>query len=184
MPRPPWTIEEWDTRWAAIRGTPRGAPRVTQVCVRPGPDARSFPDTLHLDPDRGALGDRWERRTWMHLPDGRPDPRVQVAIADQRLISFVQELTSCTRHPGDTFLVDLDLSEEALPAGARLAVGSAEVVVSDVENDACAKFALHHGADVLAWIRAPHNRALRLRGLFARVHRAGAVRRGDPVRRL
>ncbi len=184
MPRPAWTIEEWDARWADVRRIPRGEPRVTQVCVRPGPDTRGFPEILQLDRDRGAIGDRWEHRTWMYLPDGRPDPRVQVAIADQRLIAFVQERTACARHPGDTLLVDADLSEAALPTGTRLAVGSAELEVSDVENDACAKFALHHGADVLAWIRAPHNHAFRLRGLFARVLRSGEVRNGDPIRRL
>lgn len=179
----PWTLAALDARRAALPPSPRDAGRVTRVCVRPGLDQRAFPETLELCPRRGAIGDRWERRTWMHLPDGSPDPRVQVAIAHAPTIALLQQLTENPGHPGDTLLVDLDLSVANLPAGTRLRVGTAVVEVSDVENDGCAKFAARHGADVLAWIRAPENRARRLRGLFARVIAAGFVAPGDTIRR-
>ena len=83
---------------------------------------------------------------------------------------------------GDTLIVDLDLSTQHLPAGVRVQVGEAVVEISDVENDACAKFAQHYGADVFQWIRAGGNREKRLRGLFARVISGGWVRDGDAVR--
>jgi len=134
---------------------------------------------LQLSPERGALGDRWERRAWVRLSDGRSDPRVQVAVAPARVIAMIQELSGCDRHPGDTLLVDMDLEARHLPVGSRIRVGTAVVEVSDVENDACAKFAARHGDDVLAWIRAPQNRERRLRGLYARVVQAGEVRAGD-----
>ena len=60
-------------------------------------------------------------------------------------------------------------------------MGDAVVEISDVENDACAKFARHYGDDVFQWIRAPANRGHRLRGLFARVISGGWVRDGDDV---
>ena len=56
------------------------------------------------------------------------------------------------------------------------------IEIADVENDACAKFAQHYGADVFQWIRATGNREKRLRGLFARVITGGGVRDGDAVR--
>lgn len=180
----PWTSIELDRGFADVPPPRREAGVVTQVCVRPDTDARAFPAMLELCPHRGAIGDRWERRTWMYLPDGRPDPRVQVAVAHAPTIEWIQRLTGDSTHPGDTLLVDLDLSVAHLPPGARLRVGTAEIEVSDVENDACAKFAARHGAEVLAWIREPANRARRLRGLFARVVRAGHVRVGDPIVRL
>lgn len=179
-----WTIPELDARWRALPAAPRERGQVVQVCVRPDLDQRAFPDVLELSVERGAIGDRWERRTWMYLPDGRPDPRVQVAVANAATIRLLQQLTGCAHHPGDTLLVDFDLSASTLPVGARLRVGTTVIEVSDVENDACAKFAKHFGADVLAWIRAPENRALRLRGLFARVTVSGQVRNGDAVQRL
>jgi MOSC domain-containing protein YiiM len=155
-----------------------------QVCVRPAVDQREFPAVLELCPHRGAVGDRWERRTWRHLPDGSPDPRVQVAVMDHRLLDFLQALTGCHHHPGDTLIVDLALDVASLPVGARLQVGSAVIEVSDIENDGCAKFGAHYGNDVLAWIRAPANRARRLRGLFARVVTGGHVCPGDAVARV
>ena len=177
----PLSAAELDSRLAALPPSPRGHGRVTQVCVRPDLDRRAFPETLELCPRRGAIGDRWERRTWKHLPDGSPDPRVQVAIAHAPTIALIQQLTGDAGHPGDTLLVDLDLGVAHLPLGTRLRVGTAEIEVSDVENDGCAKFAVRHGADVLAWIRDPLNRPRRLRGLFARIVHGGQVRAGDAI---
>ncbi len=120
----------------------------------------------------------------MHLSDGRPDPRVQVAMMDVHLLRFLQDLTGCAHHPGDTLLVELNLEAAHLPTGARVRVGGAVLEISDVENNACAKFAHHYGTDVLAWMREPANRERRLRGVFARVAGGGRVREGDPVQVL
>src|SRR5690606_20157221 len=115
-----WTFAELDQRLAAHVAAHPAVGRVAQVCVRPDLDQRYFPEAVELSPERGAHGDRWERRTWRHLPDGRPDPRVQVALMDARVLAFLQELTRCVHHPGDTLLAELDLAEEQLPAGTRL----------------------------------------------------------------
>lgn len=176
------TVAEFDARWSAEPAAPRDHGKVIQVCVRPDLDQRAFPEVLELCPKRGAIGDRWERRTWMHLADGSPDPRVQVAVASSRMMDFLTSLTGCDHHPGDTLIVDLDLSADNLPVGTCLAVGSAVIEVSDVENDGCAKFAAHYGDDVFDWIRAEANRAKRLRGLFARVVTGGVVSNGDEIR--
>ncbi|MBE2212766.1 MAG: hypothetical protein IAE82_02770 [Opitutaceae bacterium] len=176
-----WTFAALDARLAALPPSHNHEGIVTCVCVRPDLDQRAFPDVLELCPRRGAIGDRWKRRTWMYLPDGHPDPRVQVAIAHAPTIALIQDLTGNPGHPGDTLLVDLDLSVANVPAGTRLRVGTSILEVSDVENDGCAKFAARHGAEVLAWIRAPTNRSRRLRGLFAQVIHGGVVRRGDAV---
>ena len=180
----PHTPEELDRALAQQGLSPLGASTVTCVCVRPALDQREYPAVLELTAARGAVGDRWERRTWMYLPDGRPDPRVQVAVCNSRIIDLVRRLSGTAHHPGDTLMADLDLSEAALPVGSRLRVGTAVVEVSDVENDACAKFARHYGEHFLHWIRLPENRTRRLRGLFARVVVDGHVRVGDPIARI
>jgi hypothetical protein len=137
-----------------------------------------------FDPGRGAIGDRWERKTWLYLPDGSPDPRVQIAVCNSRVLSLMQEASGVYPHPGDTVFTDLDLSEKNLAVGSRLRIGEAVIEVSDVENDACAKFAAQYGGVIFRWIRRPENRALRLRGLFAQVIAGGRVRRGDAVVKL
>lgn len=175
------TIEELDRLYRALPQRPTGEAKVNALCVRPGPEKREERTSIEFDPVRGAIGDRWERKTWLYLPDGKPDPRVQLAVCNSCVLAMIQEATGVHHHPGDTVFTDLDLSEQNLATGSRLRIGSAVVEISDVENDACAKFAVHYGAAVLHWIRLPENRPLRLRGLFARVITGGLVRVDDPV---
>ncbi|HEU5080817.1 MAG TPA: hypothetical protein VFT72_16510 [Opitutaceae bacterium] len=177
----PWTFEELDERYAALTPSPKERGTVVQVCVRPDIDRRHFPGVLELSETRGAIGDRWERRTWIYLPDGKPDPRVQVALMNSRTLAWLQQITGAHHHPGDTLLVDFDLAESNLSNGSRLRVGTAVLEISDVVNDACAKFAAHYGADVFRWIRHAPNRSRRLRGAFARVVRSGEVKNGDAI---
>jgi hypothetical protein len=176
------TLAELDRRYAALPPRPARVGTVLALTVRPGPDLREARDEIVFDPVRGAVGDRWERKTWLYLPDGSPDPRVQVAVCNTAVLALMREAAGVNHHPGDTLFTDLDLSEKNLPAGSRLQVGEAVIEVSDVENDACAKFAAQYGEAVFRWIRRPENRALRLRGLFARVIVGGRVRCGDAVR--
>lgn len=178
------TLPEFDSLFRTLPPRPADAARVESLNVRPGPALREPRETIELDPTRGAIGDRWERKTWMYLPDGRPDPRVQLALCNTSLLALMQRAAGTTHHPGDTIFSNLDLSASNLPAGSRLRAGTAVIEISDVENDACAKFAAHYGQAILEWIRQPENRPLRLRGCFARVVEAGLVRVGDTLTRL
>jgi MOSC domain-containing protein YiiM len=81
--------------------------------------------------------------------------------------------------PGDNFLVDLDLSEEALPAGTRLRIGSALLEVSAEPHTGCKKFSARFGLDALLWVNEHRDR--RLRGMNCRVVEPGAVAVGDAV---
>ena len=48
----------------------------------------------------------------------------------------------------------------------------------------CGKFAKRFGVDALKFVNSPDGRALRLRGLNARVVEPGEIHRGDAVRKL
>lgn len=178
------TIEELDRLYAALPPRPGDAAQIDSLNVRPGPNQREAREQIELDPERGAIGDRWERKTWMYLPDGRPDPRVQLALCNTSLLAFMQRMAGTQHHPGDTIFTNLDLSAKNLPAGSRLRVGAAIIEISDVENDACAKFAAHYGELILQWIRRPEHRPLRLRGAFARAVHGGKIQRGDVISRI
>jgi MOSC domain-containing protein YiiM len=80
-------------------------------------------------------------------------------------------------------IVDFDLSVENLPPGTRLAVGSAVVEVSETPHTGCSKFRARFGDDALRWVNAPEGRALRLRGMNARIVESGTVRVGDAIRK-
>ena len=71
--------------------------------------------------------------------------------------------------PGDNVIVDLDLDEQALPFGIRLRLGSAVIQLSGKLHAGCHKFRARLGDQALRWVNAKQNRALRLRGVFARI---------------
>ncbi len=80
--------------------------------------------------------------------------------------------------------MDLDLSQENLPAGTRLAVGSAIIEISAEPHTGCAQFSARFGADAMRFANSERGRALRLRGANAVVVRPGVVRMGDLARRI
>ena len=80
--------------------------------------------------------------------------------------------------------MDLDLSVDALPAGTRLAIGSAVIEVTDQPHTGCAKFTERFGLEALRFVNSPVGKELRLRGANARVVIDGEVRPGDRVHRI
>jgi MOSC domain-containing protein YiiM len=85
---------------------------------------------------------------------------------------------------GDQLFADLDLSEVNLPPGTRLGIGDAVLEVSAEPHLGCGKFIRRFGVDAMKLVNSERGRALRLRGLNARVVEAGEVAIGDPVSKL
>ncbi|MEL7060066.1 MAG: MOSC domain-containing protein, partial [Acidobacteriota bacterium] len=71
-----------------------------------------------------------------------------------------------------------------LPVGSQFAVGEAILEVTPIPHLGCKKFVARFGLDALTFINSGRGKRLRLRGLNARVVRAGTVRRGDAIRKL
>ena len=168
-------VEHLVARWQeeVARGPRSG--RVDLLVRRLGTGDRDTPPRAELDVERGLIGDRWE---WM--PNRPADG--QISIMDRRVVdALVPGDRSRWSVPGDNLIVDLDLSEAALPVGTRLRVGSAELEVTAKVHAGCAKFRSRLGADALAWVNGGDRGPLRLRGVFARVVIAGAVAVGDVV---
>lgn len=162
---------------------PKDNAPILTLCVRPAEGEREFTQTLRLDPEQGVVGDRWLRKTWIYLPDGQPDPRIQVCLMGSRVLELVRREGNGAMHPGDNIIADMDFSEANLPVGQRLRVGTAVIEVSDVFNTACSKWQQRYGADSLKWINLPENKPLRLRGILALVVEAGEVRLTDTIRK-
>jgi MOSC domain-containing protein YiiM len=138
-----------------------------------------------LDREQGIIGDRWATTAWMKLPDGSPDPRVQVSITNTKVMRcFTGSAPDAVFACGDNLYVDFNLTEQHLRVGARLKIGSAVLEVSDVINDACGKFAQRFGAEALKFVRSPENSALRLRGIFCSIIESGHVGIGDEINLL
>jgi len=79
---------------------------------------------------------------------------------------------------------NLDLSEDNLPPGTQLALGTAVIEVTSQPHTGCGKFVERFGADAMHFVNSPTGRSLRMRGLNAKVVRAGRIRPGDLVRKI
>ncbi len=152
------------------------------LCLRPDRGTRAFPDHLTLSQSHGVIGDRWLTTAWLTLPDGRPDPRVQISILPQRVLDLVWQDRENIVHPGDQIVADLDMSEENLPIGTLIRVGSAVLRVSDEPNYGCVKWKVRYGADALKWVES--HPKLRLRGVLCSIEQDGVVTLQDRLQVL
>ncbi len=164
-----------------VLAAPRQGP-VTQLCLRPGYGQRAYPDRISMTRAGGIPGERWLTAAWLKLPDGSPDPGIQVSILPKRVLDLVWTDGDPAVHPGDPIIADILTTEEALPEGTLLQAGSAVLRVSAHWNDACVKWKTRYGADALAWVTRPGHRKLRLRGILCAVEQDGAVALGDVIR--
>jgi MOSC domain-containing protein YiiM len=169
---------------ADVQAAPRDNGRVELIVRRPSIDAREIVAEGALDPASGLVGDSWAARGSKSTPDGSASPERQVTLTSVRVLKAIEPDPARWPLAGDQLYVDLDLSIEALPAGTRLAIGSAVIEVSEPPHTGCAKFSARFGSDALRWINSPTGRALRMRGLHARIVTGGAIRTGDTIRRV
>lgn len=167
-----------------VLAAPRDAGPITGLCTRPARNQRAFPDHLTLTRAEGIPGDRWMTDPWLRLPDGRPDPSIQISILAARVLDLVWHPSDTAPHPGDPIVADLELSEANLPAGTLLAAGSAVLRVSGLFNEGCVKWKARYGSAAKDWIVAPGHPTLRLRGILCTVERDGVVRLGDTLRKI
>jgi MOSC domain-containing protein YiiM len=156
---------------------------VELIVRRPAVDEREVLEEGALDPDEGLVGDSWRARgSGRH--GGSLSPDTQLTLMNARLAALVAGSRERWALAGDQLYVDLDLSEDNLPAGTRLSVGSAVIEVTAEPHTGCAKFSARFGSDALRFINSPVGRRLHLRGINARIVEPGTVRAGDAIRRL
>jgi hypothetical protein len=173
------TQEELAAALPGVLCAPKTGSAVELLCLRPDYGQRRFVDDLTVTKAQGIPGERWGTAPWLRLPDGSAHPGIQVSILPRRVLDLVWRDRDKVIHPGDTFICDLDMTEANLPSGTRLGVGTAVLCVSEVWNDACAKWKVRHGAAAFDWVRA--HPELRLRGVLCSVERDGVIRNGDAV---
>ena len=175
------TTVELDAGLDRIRASPADAGTVDLIVRRPAVGAREVLDAAELDLVCGVVGDTWNIRGSKRTMDGTSHPDMQLNVMNSRVVALVAQDPDRWALAGDQLYVDLDLSEDNLPAGTRLVLGTATIEVTDQPHTGCAKFTERFGLDAFRWVNTEAGSKLRLRGLNAKVVVPGVVRRGDAV---
>ena len=178
------TTEELETGLDHVRAAPRDEGVLELIVRRPRAEEREVLAEGVLDLVEGLVGDNWRTRGSRMTPDRSAHPEMQLNVMSARAVALVSRERERWQLAGDQLYVDLDLSVENLPAGTRLAIGEAVIEVTALPHLGCKKFVARFGMDAMRFVNSELGRALRLRGLNAKVVEPGAVRPGDRVTKL
>jgi hypothetical protein len=176
----------WDELEAGLPEVLRAPQRdgtVELIVCRPEEGERTLLEEAQLDLELGLVGDMWHRRPSKRT--GAVNPKAQITLMNARATDLVAGGDKDRwALAGDQLYVDFDLSTATLPAGKRLAVGTAVLELTDEPHTGCAKFRSRFGSDALKFVNGAEYRHLRLRGANAKVVEPGVVRCGDAIRAL
>ena len=147
------------------------------IFIRLPESQREAPDKVALTKTGGVQGDRWK--------ESGASADVQVTLMNVRMLDLVADGDRERRsQAGDQLIVDLDLSEENLPAGQQVQIDDVVLEVSEAPHTGCRKFVVRFGTEAARFINAPEVANLHLRGINARVVRSGTVHVGAEVRKV
>ena len=178
------TTSELEAGLEEIGRSPENGGVLEMIVRRPQIGEREILDEGALDPAEGLVGDSWKLRSSKRTADGTPHPDMQLNLMNSRVVALLSQDKSRWHLAGDQLFVDFDLSERNVPAGTRLAIGSAVIEVTAEPHTGCSKFVERFGLDAMKFVNSSERQRLNLRGVNARVVRPGVVRVGDTVSKL
>jgi hypothetical protein len=167
-----------------IRQSPRDHGLIELILRRPKEGERELLEEAELCTERGVVGDNWQTRGSSKTPDGTSHPEMQLNLMNVRAAALIAQSPERRQLAGDQFYIDLDLSDENLPPGTRLAFGTAIIEVTAIPHLGCAKFMARFGNPALKFVNSPVGRELHLRGINAMVIQSGIVKKGDRAIKL
>ena len=178
------TTEQLEAGLDYVRQSPKDEGRLEMIVRRPRVEAREVLEVGELDLEMGLVGDNWLERGSGRTADGSAHPDMQLNVINARLLDLVAQDRARWQLAGDQLVVDFDLSEENIPPGTQLAIGSAVIEVTAQPHTGCQKFVARFGRDAMLFVNSPVGKQLHLRGINARVVQPGTIRPGDAVRKV
>lgn len=170
------TTAEIEAKLQFVVESPKDNGILKLICRRPNEDEREVLETGELDIEKGLVGDNWRSRN--------DDLETQITIMNSRIAEILAPDQDRRKLAGDQLFIDLDLTDENLPVGTKLQIGSAILEITSVPHNGCRKFVERFGLDAMKFVNSPVGKKYHLRGIYARVIQSGAVRQGDAVKKV
>lgn len=171
------TTAEIEAGLEEIKQSPKDNGILQLIVARPKPDERKVLETGELNVEEGLVGD-----TWKTYGTVRPD--AQITLMNSRCVALLAQDESRWKLAGDQLFVDLDLSDENLPHGTKLEIGSTILETTALPHNGCRKFVERFGLDAMKFVNSPVGKKLHLRGIYAKVIQSGAIQQGDIVKKI
>ncbi|MBX7171327.1 MAG: hypothetical protein K1X72_10240 [Pyrinomonadaceae bacterium] len=171
------TTEEIEAGLDEIRQSPKDNGILELIVARPKPDEREVLVMGELDVADGLKGD-----TWKTYGTVRAD--AQITLMNSRCVALLAQDENRWKLAGDQLFVDLDLSDENLPVGTKLEIGSAILETTALPHNGCKKFVERFGMDAMKFVNSPVGKQLHLRGIYAKVIQSGTINKGDLVKKV
>ena len=178
------SITELEAGMEHIRQSPRDNGMVKLIVRRPNVDERELVDQADFSLTDGLVGDNWKQRGSASTPDHSAHPEAQVTVMNARAAVLMAQSDERLPLAGDQLYVDFDLSDDNIPAGTRIQLGSVVLEVSAKPHTGCNKFSARFGLEALKFVNSPEGKHLHLRGINTKVVQAGILRVGDTVKKL
>jgi hypothetical protein len=178
------TKDELEAGLDEIRRSPKDEGVLELIVCRPEIEQREVLEEGELHTDHGLVGDNWTQRASSRTPDGSPHPEMQLNIMNSRVVALVAQEKERWSLAGDQLFLDMDLSKNNLPAGTRLAIGSAIIEVTAPPHTGCHKFVSRFGVEAMKFVNSPVGQELCLRGINARVVQGGVIKVGQVAKKM
>ena len=167
-----------------IRQSPKDNGILKMIVRRPVEDEREVIERGELDLSEGLVGDNWKPRGSKHSEDGSANPEAQITVMNARTIELLAQEEERWPLAGDQLYIDMELSDDNVPPGTRLAIGSAIIEVSAVPHTGCKKFSARFGVEAMKFVNSPEGKRLHLRGINTKIVQPGVLRVGDIVKKI
>jgi len=177
------TMTELEAGLEHIRQSPKDNGRVELIVRRPASNEREVLTEGTFDQVDGLVGDNWKARGSSRTSDGSAHPDMQINIMNARAIALIAVEPERRKWAGDQLYLDFDLSEDNLPPGTQLEIGSSILEITSEPHNGCKKFTQRFGLDAVKFVNSEQGKQLHLRGVNAKVVQSGTIQNGDIVKK-